>query len=110
MMPEYAQINDTVSAATSAMRLANAAGSMQDILTEAANLIKQNEQLSPLFGEDGAGRHYRHNYSETAEQVRETAEELAEALKNIGIVATNGVNALSETDLAGARALGSQAI
>lgn len=104
-MPGFSEIQDTASAATSAMRLASAAGNLEDILAQAAQLIRAQEAASPLFGDDSAGRKYRHNYQQTGEDVRESVEELARALAAIGMVATEAVNGLAETDRQGARAL-----
>ncbi|MEV6966311.1 hypothetical protein AB0M47_14440 [Hamadaea sp. NPDC051192] len=104
-MADLTHVPDPDGARTAAQRLDSAVGNLQDVVTEALNLVKSMEAQAPLFGGDEGGRKFRSNYDVSSGTIITSAQSLVDGLGTVGSVINKSVNGTSSTEDDNTRAI-----
>ena len=97
-MAQQSDLRDPGGALTAAHRLGAALADMNDVISNAAALVAQTEQLSPLWGDDEGGRRFRENYTDVGAQLRPAIVEVTNGLAAMAGTVRNAVASIAEAD------------
>ncbi|MFG1889039.1 hypothetical protein ACGFIR_14345 [Micromonospora sp. NPDC049051] len=97
-MAQYADIKDVSGAITAASRLATHTADTHSVSVDGLGLVARTAALAPLFGDDDAGRRYRHNYGELAPELERMIQLFGEGVAEVGGAAGKLLGQLVESD------------
>ncbi|NUT20414.1 MAG: hypothetical protein HOV77_14605 [Hamadaea sp.] len=104
-MADLTNVPDPEGAKTAAHRLNSALSNLDDVVSDALDLVKTMEAQSPLFGDDEGGRKFRSNYTDSSTKITESTRTLAEGLGTVGAAVNKAINGTTTAEDDNTRAI-----